>query len=157
MKDQECHLRTIGWREWGSLPALGIGALQVKIDTGANTSALHAENLVFHQEGKKKYVTFSVFPRRRSKGDSKTVTAEVIAFRRIKSSLGARTERPVIKTTIEMGGEKFPIELSLINRGKMAFRMLLGRRAMNGRFIVNPKEEFLLNPERPVVQNEQEF
>jgi hypothetical protein len=53
-----------------------------------------------------------------------------------------RTRRPVIRTLVELGGARWPIELTLVGRDEMGFRMLLGRQAVRGRFVVDPSRSF---------------
>ena len=65
--------------------------------------------------------------------------------RYIKSSNGDKTLRPVVKTEIKMGKQRIEIEVSLINRDLMGFKMLIGREALNGRFLINPAKHNLLN------------
>lgn len=133
----------VGWREWGSLPQLGIHQIRVKVDTGAKTSALHAERLEYFTRDGKNYVRFTVHKKRHHKGEGVRAIAEIIAFRRIKSSIGHVTRRPVIRTTLHLGTMEFPIQLSLVDRKRMIHPMLLGRRALNKRFHVDPSAEFL--------------
>ena len=129
----------IGWREWAALPALGIPAMKVKVDTGARTSALHAYAIRLHDG----FATFRVHPVQR---DSSTVVecrADLIDYREVRSSTGHPTRRPVIRTEIELFGERWTVELTLVSRARMGFRMLLGRQAIRGRFVVDPGLSFL--------------
>ena len=50
--------------------------------------------------------------------------------------------RPVIMTTLKMMGQKWQIELTLTDRADMGFRMLLGREAFRGRFLIDPGKSF---------------
>lgn len=134
----------IGWRECLSLPDLGIKAINAKIDTGARTSALHAEEIKIVRRGSRRWVKFTVVPER--VGDLKPIRAqaELVEKRKVKSSLGHASLRPVIKTTIQFGDLIWPIEITLVNRDPMGFRMLLGRSAISGNFIVDPSRSFLV-------------
>ena len=147
-------LQTIGWREWVSLPGLGIRAVKAKIDTGARSSALHAYDLeTFRREGVE-WVRFKVHPIQR---DTRTVVQAELPLherRHVRSSSGHRTLRPVVLAEVELMGVKLPIELTLTNRDEMGFRMLLGRRALRKRFLVDPGRSYLagkdLAPRRTV-------
>ena len=68
--------------------------------------------------------------------------AEVLEYRSVKSSSGQKTRRPVILTEIEILGHRWPIELTLADRDAMGFRMLLGREAVRGRFLVDAGKSY---------------
>jgi hypothetical protein len=133
----------IGWREWLTLPDLGIRAIKAKIDTGARTSALHTFGLEpFEKDGTLK-VKFGVHPLQRRKDIEVFCMAEVVDRRRVTSSDGQHEKRYVIRTAIVLGDLKWPIELSLTNRRSMRFRMLLGRAAISGFLLVDPAKSYL--------------
>ena len=132
----------IGWRDWVSLPELGIPAIKTKIDTGAKTSALHAFFLEpFKKKGRLR-IRFGIHPLQRRKDIEVYCEAEVVDRRTVSDSGGHREERYVIRTMVQMGDRQWPIELTLTNRDTMVFRMLLGRSAMFGRVVVNPKSSY---------------
>jgi hypothetical protein len=137
-------LLVIGWREWLGFPELGIKNIKAKIDTGARTSALHAFDIEPFVKKGKKYVAFKVHPFQK---DWKSVTrcvAEMVDERSIKDSGGRSSMRPVISTRIKIGELSWMIEVTLINRDEMGFRMLIGREAIRGHLLVNPGNSFLL-------------
>jgi len=134
--------RVIGWREWVALPELGIDRIKPKIDTGARSASLHASEVVRYSRRGKDFVRFRVHPLQRDARMAVEARAEVIAYRRIRSSSGHAEVRPVIRTELELMGERWPIELTLANRIEMGFRMLLGREALSGRFLVDPSRSF---------------
>lgn len=134
----------IGWREWVVLPDLKSVCIKAKIDTGARTSALHAENIEFFKKGKKTFARFSIFPIQKNREKVYRVVSEVIDFRKIRSSVGVVTERPVIITELKVGNESWSIELTLINRDIMGFRMLVGRQAIRKKLLVDPGKSFLI-------------
>lgn len=70
------------------------------------------------------------------------VEAPLLEMRKVKSSGGHETLRPVIETEIELMGLRWPIELTLASRDEMGFRMLLGRQAIRSRFLVHPGRSF---------------
>ena len=140
MKDDHILL---GWREWVELPALDIGPLQAKVDTGAKTSALHATHLEFSTDGDSDWVTFT-FEDAPHDQSPKRHTARVVEFRNVTNSGGQMELRPVIQTAIQIGDTALDIELTLTERSNMAYAMLIGRTTMQHQFIVNPSESFLL-------------
>lgn len=137
------HLGTIGWREWVRLPELGITAIKAKVDTGARTSALHAIDMHFERRRGAPVVRFKVHPLQRDAHFTILAEAEVIEHRRVRSSGGHDTLRPVIVTPLELLGQRWDIELTLVSRDAMGFRMLLGRQALRGRVAVDPGHSFL--------------
>lgn len=137
------QLPIIGWREWLTLPELGINQLKAKIDTGARSSALHAFEVETFEHHGIKMVYFKVHPYQRDTLSTIEAKAELIETREIRSSIGHAQLRPVIQTTVELGGRQWPIELTLTNRDVMGFRMLLGRQAVRQRFLVDAGRSFL--------------
>nr|WP_251359915.1 RimK/LysX family protein [Kangiella sp. TOML190] len=131
---------TVGWHEKGSLPLLGIRRLPIKIDTGAKTSSLHATDIEVFNKADIPWVRFkTVSPL----GEAITVESELFDKREVKSSNGQIQARYVIKTLLEMGGEQWSIQLTLANRKRMRFKMLLGRRAMKHIRVLPTKADLL--------------
>lgn len=141
-KSNKKPLAIIGWREWTGLPDLGIEKVKAKIDTGARSSSLHAFDIKTIDQDGKTYVRFRVHPLQRNSRETVECRAEVLEYRLIRSSTGHAQKRPVIVTTIHVLGETWPIELTLANRVEMGFRMLLGREAVRGRFMVDSGKSF---------------
>ncbi|MFC4820832.1 ATP-dependent zinc protease [Dokdonella ginsengisoli] len=127
---------SLGWREWLSLPALGIPSIKAKLDTGARSSALHVEALhTFRRDGVL-LVRFDVRPRRRGKRLF-SCEAAVVDRRTVTDSGGHRAERWFIQTEVELAGTRFVTEINLTDRRAMLFPLLLGRSALCGRFGVD--------------------
>jgi hypothetical protein len=136
----------LGWREFVSLPELGIPRLKTKVDTGARTSALHAccveiiEKLPLNQ----KQVCFIIHPQpKRFPEKSIKCIADLIDIREITDSGGHKESRCVIQTSVVLGTQCWPIEITLTSRDNMRFRMLLGRTALSQRFLVDPTYSYL--------------
>ena len=132
----------IGWREWVRLPDLGVRKVKAKIDTGARSSSLHAFDVETFERNDKTFVRFKVHPLQRNAKRTVDCEAEVLEFRQVKSSSGHAQKRPVILTTIEVLGDRWQIEVTLANRKEMGFRMLLGREAIRGRFLVDAANSY---------------
>jgi hypothetical protein len=130
----------IGRREMVTLPELGI-TLCAKSDTGARTSALHAEDIESFEEGDRLWVSFTT----RSGGPHTPPHVFKLHLhdrRQVRSSNGQAEWRYVIRTPMRLGDLEFPLELSLTDRRDMRHPMLLGRRALR-RLLVAPGATFL--------------
>ena len=135
-------LSIVGWREWVALPELGIAAVKAKVDTGARSSSLHAFDVEEFKRDGKIFVRFRVHPLQRNPRAFVESESELLEYRHVKSSGGHETLRPVIVTTIELLGQKWSIELTLASRDTMGFRMLIGRQALQRRFLVDSGRSF---------------
>lgn len=139
---RETRSLVIGWREWVRLPELGIRRVKAKIDTGARSSSLHAFDVRTFERDGQTFVSFKVHPLQRNSKKTVTCEAEVLEFRQIRSSTGHAQKRPVIRTRVDVLGEVWEIDLTLANRDEMGFRMLIGREAVRGRFLVDAGKSF---------------
>ena len=142
-------LPVIGWREWVALPELAIRRIKAKVDTGARSSSLHAFDLEDFERNGEKWVRFKVHPVQRKEDKTIHAEARVLEYRSVRSSSGKASLRPVILTKISLLGETWPVELTLANRNKMGFRMLLGREAFRGKFVVDAGSSYYGGKPRP--------
>ena len=141
-KDDRRQLPVIGWREWVSLPELGIKTIKVKVDTGARSSSLHAYDLEEFERDGAPWIRFSVHPVQRNTLEVVQAEARILEYRRVRSSSGKASRRPVIVTSISLLDKTWPVELTLANRDQMGFRMLLGREAFRKRFLVDAGKSY---------------
>jgi len=119
----------IGWTELVELPDWGIRGLRAKVDTGARTSALHVENI---EELPRGWVRFDVVLHRLHRDRRIHVRARVKRRGHVRSSSGHQSPRLFVETTLRLGPVERRVEVSLVDRGKMIHRMLLGRAALQG-------------------------
>lgn len=133
----------MGWREWIELPELGIKRVKAKVDSGARSSSLHAEDIELFQARGSMGVRFTVLPLQRSRLRAVTCQALLHDERYVKSSNGVRELRPVIRTAVSWGGQTWEIDVTLTSRDLMGFRMLLGREAIRRRFLVDTGRSYL--------------
>jgi len=136
--------RAAGWREWVGLPAIGVGSIKAKLDTGARTSALHAFNIETHWTNGELWARFFVHPYQKNDAKEIACDARIEDIRIVSNPGGRRQRRLVIRTDIHLGDETWPIDLSLTDRDEMGFRLLIGRTAMHGNLIVDPDHSYLL-------------
>ena len=133
---------TLGWREWVSLPDLGLSKIKAKVDTGARTSALHAYFVEPYEDGEILRVRFGVHPIQGDEETSIICDAPVFEERQVTDSGGHTESRFFIQTSLLIGATQHNIEMSLTNRDTMKFRMLLGRTSLKGQFSVDPELSF---------------
>jgi len=131
----------IGVSEYVDLPEWGILRLRAKIDTGARTSALHVENIRELPGGR---VRFDVRLSRNQRDRRVTVEATIVRRGQVRPSSGELQTRIFVAIVVRIGPVAREIELSLVDRGRMIFRMLLGRRALAGAFLIDPSRRFVL-------------
>ena len=147
VETQDAGKQIVGWREWVALPHIGVRRIKAKLDTGARSSALHAFNVrPLRRRGL--FVQFDVHPLQRNDELYETCLAEAVDYRWITNSGGGREKRFVIVTTLQMGGDAWPIEVTLTDRDQMGFRMLIGRTAMERRLIIDPTVSYRLGKPR---------
>ena len=132
----------LGWREWVALPALGLPAIKAKIDTGAKTSALHAFQIKQLKRKGADWVSFSIHPLQYEPKLVKECKAPLLDFREVTDSGGHREFRYVIETTLCIGKDTYPIEMTLTARENMRFRMLLGRQGILQHMLVDVSSSF---------------
>jgi len=120
----------VGWEEWLGLPDLGLPALKAKVDTGARTSALHAFTIQPFGSVEKPRVRFGIHPIPDRPDFEVYCSANVVDRREVTSSNGQTELRYVIETPVHIGGQTWPIQITLTNRENMSYRMLLGRQAL---------------------------
>ncbi|MFA0813387.1 ATP-dependent zinc protease family protein [Microbulbifer epialgicus] len=135
---------TIGAIEVCNLPELSISDLHVRVDTGAKTSSLHVDNIRRLKKNGRAWVTFDIHPDIHNVDKVVACESPLFDVRRIKSSNGKSEERYVVKTQLELGGQQWPIEITLTDRSDMSYLMLLGREGMGSRVLIDPSENFML-------------
>lgn len=144
--------KTIGWREWVSMPELGVIEVKAKVDTGADNSSLHAFDIERFESGGIDMVRFEIHPRQRKRKPSISCVASVVGERKVKNPGGRMEIRPVIRTTLIVAGERLEALVNLTTRDEMTFRMLLGRRTVRRHFVVDPGRSYIGGrPSRDVV------
>jgi len=133
----------LGWREWVALPEFNIVQIKAKIDTGARSSALHAFAIDPYRKGGQRWVMFAIHPVQKQTDVVVECHAPVKDRRIVSDSGGHKQRRYVIETQLILGNSAINAEITLTNRDSMLFRMLIGRTAINDRFLINAQASYL--------------
>lgn len=144
----------VGWKEYLALPELGVRRLKAKVDTGARTSALHVrsfavvETLVDGTE----IAEVEIEPDRRRPGWTVTSRVRILRRLRVVDSGGHPEVRPLIETELVLGPVRKRILVTLTDRSGRLFRMILGRKALEGDFVVDVARKYLQRRRRVKVE-----
>ncbi|WP_240485103.1 ATP-dependent zinc protease [Aestuariibacter salexigens] len=131
----------VGVKEDIDLPNLGLQGVTTRIDTGAQTSALHVDHI--SEDVDNGIVYFEFHPDFHDIDKTIQCSAKLHDSRIVKSSNGTKEKRFVIRTVAKLGSLEWDIELTLTDRSSMNHLMLLGREALQAHFLVDPAKDFL--------------
>ena len=137
------ELDTLGWREWVGFPDLGITQIKAKVDTGARTSCLHAFLVEPFERDGVPWVRFDIHPSQKNSSEVLSCIAPVLGKRTVRDSGGHEELRYVIETMISIGDRVHKVEVTLTDRDTMKFRVLLGRTAIRGHYLVDSGRSYL--------------
>ncbi len=142
--NEPSHSSTLaGWREWVQLSDIGVPWIKAKLDTGAQTSSIHAYDVEAFDRDGEAWVRFTVRPWQRSTEDQTVVESPVHDIRKVRSSSGHVEERFVVRMRVVLVDREVEAEVTLSNRDQMGFRMLIGREALRHGFDVTSSRSFL--------------
>jgi hypothetical protein len=130
-------MKTIGRKEKITLPELGLNLVWAKVDTGAYTSSLHAEEIREEELDGKSVLKFQILMSQHSKFTGKTLVFEKFKEKKVKNSFGQTEIRYLIETKLQLAGETFRAEFTLSDRSSMKNSVLLGRKILRGKFLVD--------------------
>lgn len=139
--------QVIGWKETVDLPDWGIGSILAKSDTGARRSALDVHNII---ELPGNWVQFDIVLDRKDRSHTKTIIAPIDHQTHVRSSNGDQHERYFVRTNVTIHGCTKQVEFSLVSRESMMCRILLGRKALEGDFLVDSSQKHVTRPRRKV-------
>jgi hypothetical protein len=137
------RLTVIGWKEYVAFPDWGIARLKAKIDTGARTSALDAATYELRETPAGLVAAVRIPLSSRHPERTALVQAPVLKTVVVCNSAGLRETRPLVETTLRLGSVSKRIRLTLTNRAGMCFRLILGRKALEGDFVVDVSRKYL--------------
>jgi hypothetical protein len=135
----------IGWKEYVHFPEWRLPRIKAKIDTGARTSVLDVLSYELCRDDEEEMIAvLRLPPLSKRESEVRVVRTPVQGMARIRNPGGIREERPVIETLIRIGPVTKRVRLTVTNRSGMLFRMILGRTALAGDFIVDVNKKFVL-------------
>jgi hypothetical protein len=123
----------IGRRELIDFPELGLFGITAKVDTGAYTTALHCHD-IYEKDG---ILHFKLLDPSHPDYNEQEQKFSVYSQKEIKNSFGEIEKRFIIKTVIKIGRKRIKSVISLTDRGTMRYPVLMGRKFLNKRFIVD--------------------
>lgn len=136
------ELSIVGWVERVRLGDEGI-IIPAKLDTGADTSSLHAEDIRWFARDGAEWVAFDVVG---EKGRKMHFERKVLRIGRIRRLGNSVQKRPTILMEVCLGGVQRVTQVNLVDRGNMNYEMLIGRRFLEKRFLVDPAQTYTVEP-----------
>ena len=127
----------IGKKDKADFPELNLYDIDVKVDTGAYTSSIHCHKIKELEIDGIKYIEFQLLDPSHKDYNHKKFRVANYREKKIKSSIGKSEKRFLIKTQIFIFDKTFTLELSLSERSEMRFPVLIGRKLLNKKFIVD--------------------
>lgn len=133
--------RTIGRVEKIDFPDFNLFEIDAKVDTGAYTSAIHCHDIVSFKEDEQEMVSFKLLDPSHPAYNHKEIKLPVKARRNIKNSFGQVQKRIIVQARMRIYDKTYKVELSLADRSKLEYPVLLGRKALYNRFIVDVSQK----------------
>ncbi len=130
-------LPVIGATDKVDLPEFGLENIPCKIDTGADTSAIHCDKVRIVEKDGKEYLTFKLLDKRFAHLERKMYRFSQFKEKLIRNSFGDTEYRYAIQTSIVLFGKAYPITFTLSNRGQMKYPILIGKRFLRKKFLVD--------------------
>lgn len=137
------RLPIIGSTDRIDLPEFGLVDVPCKIDTGARTSSIHCEKVKIVERNGIEYATFKVLDKRYKARERKTFRFADFEEKQIRSSFGNLEFRYAIRTKIVLFGKTYRIWFTLSNRGEMRYPILLGKRFIKNKYLVDVRHDDL--------------
>jgi len=141
-------VQSIGWIEHVQIASLqpnGALKMKAKIDTGADNSSLHAENIARYDKDGAQWVRFTVTNK---DGDTAEFDLPLVRITEIKSKVAgaAPLQRPVVSMELCIGSTLKPVHVNLANRANFRYRMLIGRSYLKDQYLVNSGRQYTVEP-----------
>ena len=119
------------------LPRLGFMGIAAKVDTGAYYCSLHCHHIEVREADGKKLLFFMLLDPSHPEYKEKEIRVKNFGIKTIKNSFGETEDRYIIRTAIRIGGRRIKTYVTLTDRGSMTYPMLIGRRLLKNKFIVD--------------------
>lgn len=134
---------TIGRIDRIDLPDWDMCAIEVKVDTGAYGCALHCHHVEIVERDGVEVLRFKLLDPHHPEYDNRFIYAQQFSRKKVRSSSGQVEHRYSVKTTIRLFNKKYRTEFSLTDRQKMRYPVLIGRKFLNKRFLVDVSKQDL--------------
>jgi hypothetical protein len=156
VKDPEKIRKMIGRVEQIDFPEFDIRDIDAKIDTGAYTSAVHchAVSCFVDEQTGTEMVSFRLLDPSHPAYNNREIVLPVKARRKIRNSFGQVQKRIIVETKMRIFGKLYRLELSLADRSKQEYPVLLGRKALYKRFIVDVSQKNLSSKARKKAESD---
>lgn len=132
-------MQIIGRVERVDLPRFGLIGLEAKVDTGARTSSIHCTDVQVEAEDEdgRRLISFTLLDPEHPDYNGRRFRARRVDTRVVKSSNGEVQERHVIEADVVIAGRTIRTKFNLADREAMNYPVLLGRRLLRGKFLVD--------------------
>ncbi|MDP5106914.1 MAG: RimK/LysX family protein [Polaribacter sp.] len=134
---------TIGRTDKADFPELHLQDIDIKIDSGAYTSSIHCSNIEEIVINGESLIRFTLLDPEHDFYNNKEFTTKNYSCKMVKSSNGISVERFLVQTEIVIFNKTFPIHLTLSERKDMTFPVLLGRKFLNKKFVIDTAKKNL--------------
>lgn len=135
--------RVIGRLEKVNIPKLGLYEVDAKIDTGAYRGTIHAGNIREVEKKGKKYIEFNVLDENYNPFHNKLHRISKYKMVKVRSSQSPYDDRYAIRVKVELAGETFSTYLSLSDRTELRYPILIGRKSLKNKFLVDVSREYI--------------
>lgn len=135
---------TVGWKEFVEFPEWGLGRVKAKMDTGARTAALDVCGYELREDPSVGLIAeLRLTPDRKDPERVSILHVPVLRLVSVSNSSGVRERRPLFETTIRLGPVSKTVRLTVTNRAPMRFPLILGRKALEGDFLVDVGQKYV--------------
>jgi len=132
-------MKIVGKKELISIIDLELFELDAKVDTGADSNALHCDDIKIEND----VVHFTLLDDIHPSYHGKRMKMPLYKLKKVRSSNGQLQTRPSIKVTVEFMGKRYKSVITLTNRADMKLPMLIGRKFLSEKFLVDVSKEYI--------------